>query len=80
MIKLRFKCFLFDEIFFYSISISLMSSSVDTSSKSVMVKDKETAGVTAYNTHPIECGTAIQSPGRVGGIVRYMVHEMYWFS
>lgn len=57
-----------------------MSSSVDTSSKSVMVKDKETAGVTAYNTHPIECGTAIQSPGRVGGIVRYMVHEMCWFT
>ena len=45
-----------------------------------MVKDEETAGVTVYNTHPMECVTAIQSPGIVVTIINYMVPEMCWLS
>ena len=50
-----------------------MRSSVDTSSKRGMVKDEETAGVTEYNTYPMQCVTAIQDPGIVVGIISYMV-------
>ena len=54
-----------------------MRSSVDTPSKHVMVKDEETVSVTkAYNTHPMECAMAIQSPGILVSIINYMVHEM----
>ena len=50
-----------------------MRSSVDTSSKRGMVKDEETAGVTEYNTYPMECVTAIKDSGIVVGIIGYMV-------
>ena len=46
--KPRFRGFLRNGKIFRSISVSLMMSSVDTSSKRGMVKDEETAGVTEH--------------------------------